>query len=426
MQISLLVFSILAKTLSLGSRLTGRGSGTSISGYVVERYARSILSHLRKKYEKVIYITGTNGKTTTTTTLYQMLRAEGLSVCTNLGGANIFRGIAGAILKDLDSKGRPKSRVLLMEVEEATLPHIMQYIPATDVVLLNVFRDQLDVYGELDTTIGYFAQALTFATTAHVWINGDDQLLMQSVANFTGKITTYSTKNSDKSIYERIQNVQKYKSDMIICYEKNILSVKTGQTKIISLVRPELEAYNVQNIAVAAIVARDCGATSVHIQKAINIANGIFGRGEMITIGTSIIWVYLIKNPAGAISVLHQLSTKSTSFELVFAINDAIADGKDVSWLWDVPFETLLSPLMITQYTVLGTRRLDMLLRLKHAHTTQDLNTQITDISMQQYIENTANSPENHQIVVLATYTAMRQFRALLANKTTLRAIDQV
>ena len=426
MQISLMVFSVLAKTLSWGSRLTGQGSGTSISGYMVERYAKSILSHLKGKYEKVIYVTGTNGKTTTTTTLYKMLRAQGLSVCTNLGGANIFRGISGAILKDLDNTGRPKSRILLMEVEEATLPHIMQYIPASDLILLNVFRDQLDVYGELDTTVRYFSQALTLASNVHVWINGDDALLMQSITRFAGQSTVFTTKNADVSIYERIKSSQKRKSDVIITYEKNVLSLKTGRTKILSLLRPNLEAYNIQNIAVAALIAKDCGTTSLQIQEALNTFHGVFGRGEKITIGASTLWLYLIKNPAGTQSVLTELTTRTTSFELVFAINDSIADGKDVSWLWDVPFETLLPRLIVTQYAVLGTRRLDMLLRLKHAHVAHDLNTQIDDISMLQFIEGVAANSENRQIVVLATYTAMCQFRTLLGTKTTLHPIDQV
>lgn len=413
----LVFFSWLAKILHALSRLIGAGSGTSISGYLVERYAKHVLSLLSSSYEHVIYVSGTNGKTTTTTALYKILTNSGLSVCSNIGGANIFRGIAGAILRNLDWKGKPRSRILLMEVEEATLPHLMRYIPATEVILLNIFRDQLDVYGELDTTVRYFSSALSYSPHARVWINGDDTLLMGSVALFAGERVIFGVSHPAYAQYERSSSSQsKATPDIIIDYINERLCMHSSDNTLsFEIHKPALESYNVANIAVASLVSHTLGVPLPDVQKGVDSLTTLFGRGEQFLLGSTTLTLFLIKNPAGAESVLAELTKQKMPFQLVFAINDAIADGADVSWLWDVPLETLLPSLGVSSYQVLGSRRLDILLRLSHAlNSSDELGSLVPPLSFEHFIDGVIADKKSTPVIIVATYTAMRQIRAAI------------
>jgi UDP-N-acetylmuramyl tripeptide synthase len=160
MSVTLLFLSFFAKFLAFFSCLTKRGSGTALPGYIVETKFINILAKFQHEYEEIIFISGTNGKTTTRAVLVEMYENSGFRVCTNRGGANIIRGIASSILLDLDIKAKPKSQILILEVEEASLPILTLYLQPKILILTNLFRDQLDAYAEIDKTLSYFEETL--------------------------------------------------------------------------------------------------------------------------------------------------------------------------------------------------------------------------------------------------------------------------
>ena len=162
---ALLIFlSLIAKGLFAFTKITRTGSGTSLPGLLVENFCPFILTSLTVDMDKIILITGTNGKTTTRALLVHLYENNGYQVCTNRGGANIMRGIASSLLLNRDWTGKPKSKIAILEVEEATLPNLTKFVLPNTLILTNIFRDQLDVYGEIDQTLRYFSTSISQIT----------------------------------------------------------------------------------------------------------------------------------------------------------------------------------------------------------------------------------------------------------------------
>lgn len=413
-----LFLSILASILKFLSKTLGFGAGTSISGLLVEKYFPSSLRYFQNKYKYVIYISGTNGKTTTTTTLFQILKKAGVKVNSNIGGANIFRGIAGQILRDFKFFGGVKNEILLIECEEATLPKLTKFLPATHLVLLNIFRDQLDVYGELDVTLKYFKEAIKNSENAQIIINGDDSFLMESVENIKNTTLIFGVKSEDKPLYEGENKIQNM--DFWIEKKEPGFKIINGKMMPIFINYPSTD-YNLYNYGAAVLTALNLEFDPDTIIRSFEKMESAFGRGEKIEINGKTIELYLIKNPAGAYSTIKEILKSEENFNLVFGINDRIADGKDVSWIWDIPLENMNkgSWQKVNKIWVLGSRRLDIALRLKHAHLEKKLD-------LNQNLENFLEKNDVKNTKFLLTYTALRETRGKIGEKVALKKIDEI
>ncbi len=417
LSVQVFLFLILSKILSFTSKLFKRGSGTALPGYFVENYFSSILRFFDKKYKKVIYISGTNGKTTTRAILVDLLEKNNIKVLTNKGGANIMRGLASALFSDLNWNLKVKSDFLVLEVEEATLPKIANYISVDTLVLTNVFRDQLDAYGEIDKTLEYFKQFLELQN-CNIIINGDDPKLLEIVQTLSDKNIYYCGVVSEENPkYEgSIAKVVDYTYKATnIAYNQGLMTFEINQEPYTSQLSG---VYNIYNTVFAVAVAKQIGL--VNIPDYIRGFKPVFGRGERFNINNNFTSLYLVKNPEGFNQVLQYIKKAfvGEKLNLYFIVNDNIADSRDVSWLWDVEFEKyreqfLINNVQINDIYSGGARGDDMLLRLEYAdfHSISYGNNLG---SIKSIVDNIVNNDSNN--IVFATYTAMLEFRKELAN----------
>jgi len=461
----LLLLSIFAKIIYFTSRFSGRGSGTSLPGWIVEKYFPNLLKDLAQNFEEIILISGTNGKTTTRAVLSQIYESNHKKVCTNRGGANILRGIASSLLLNLDWLGRNNSEVLILEVEEASLPKLTQKVKPDKIIFTNLFRDQLDVYGEIDQTFNYFKQTLlnlgvktkqnpqpeqdnilakplTFAnlqkkinsrknfhTDLKVYINYDDKKLLKLIDTLDFYVVGYSLELDPIDLPKYEGQAPVFSLPQKIYQASNIISKNLESSFTVKidkknefLIETKLPGtFNIYNILPAFLVGYEkFGKNSI---PPIVGFKPVFGRGEKITLpNQKQLTLFLVKNPAGFDEVLKLVSSNFPDKKLNFGflINDKIADGKDVSWLWDVNFEKHLKSIQINKIFTSGSRGLDILLRLQHA----EYLVKLTDFVDE--MENLLNliEIENQDFIVFSTYTVMLEFRKNLEQKVNLAGIN--
>ncbi len=416
---------IFAKFLAFISRSLKKGSGTALPGYLVEYYAKWVVATLAKDLKEIIFISGTNGKTTTRALLNHIYEKNGVEVCSNLGGANIFRGIASALILNTKWNLKPKKTTAILEVEEATMTILADYLKPQILILTNVFRDQLDVYGEIDQTVKYFKTTLE-KTKPIVVVNADDYKLLQCLQNFEGTILGFQVDNQDKPIFESNSPVDLNFQQIFVA--RNIQLTDSGQSFEVVLgsqketIKSNLSGiYNTYNILAALV----CSYQKFGTQAIAPISSfqPVFGRGEKIFFGNTEIILFLIKNPAGFDQVLNQLHQQFQHEEIniIISINDNIADGKDVSWLWDVNLEQFASQQKVSVLKTAGTRGLDMLLRLEYAG---------FEVKPEDYLGQkgqdiiTFCKAFSGKIIVLCTYTALLEFRSSLAHLVDIKSIN--
>jgi len=454
--IQLFLIATIAKVLYYSIRLIGLGGGTSLPGIIVEKYFPSILSSINKNLDQIIIISGTNGKTTTRALLVSIYESMGVPVCTNRGGANIMRGIATSLLLNLNWKNQPRSRTVILEVEEATLPILTKYLPADQIILTNIFRDQLDAYGEIDSTLEFFREAIYNSRIikgdkVQVVANLDDTKLLTALDQFQIPIIGFgvSDNNYPRPNFEttELRPVVKIKSRFVA---QNIVFKPLKSTFIINASGVEiainarlLGIYNIYNIAAA--VAASFAKFDQKIIPAISKFQPVFGRGEVINTGTNSLQLFLVKNPAGFAQTLDLINSnpgsstskalvikdskprpkpkkdpKTPKLNLAIFINDDIADGRDVSWLWDTQFENYNLELNFDTIYTSGSRGLDMLLRLEYA------GFQVESSNYEMYTSNLIKKilESNQDFVICATYTAMLELRGYLQHKFKLNKIS--
>ncbi|NJS40789.1 hypothetical protein HC766_00060 [Candidatus Gracilibacteria bacterium] len=259
-------------------------------------------------------ISGTNGKTTTRSILTKIYQEESKKVLTNIGGANIMRGIATSLLLDLNWIAKPTSNIAILEVEEATLPKITKYIKPNKIIFTNIFRDQLDAYGEIDQTLEYFHQTLD-QTNSDIIINKDDAKLL-SILEGRGLVPiTFGVGAKNLPKYEQskqmtVQSKIHYKTTNIT--NKNFQSsfnILINNKKLLGVNNFNLTGvFNLYNV-VAAIAASNSKPST--IQKALKSVQPVFGRGEIIKLKNSKHRLFLVKNPAGFEQVIQMIQENS-------------------------------------------------------------------------------------------------------------------
>jgi lipid II isoglutaminyl synthase (glutamine-hydrolysing) len=431
-----LIYSYIAKATVFLLKTFRIGSGTALPGIVIEKYFPRILATLAKDIDQVILITGTNGKTTTRSLLVKIFEDNGVAVCSNLGGANIIRGIASTLLSNWNWKGQPKIKNLILEVEEASMPILTKYINPNQIVITNIFRDQLDAYGEIDQTLSYFKKAID-QTTSDIVINADDHKLLQILKGVNRKIIGFGIEDKNikmldfeksscnhKVIFDEQTIAQEVNNKNLTAYIK-VKWMEHKQTKSEFLVESKLiGTYNIYNILAALSCTYPLFENGAI--KSITDAQPVFGRGEKITYRNKEIWLFLVKNPAGMNQTCELIQTnfKDAKLKISVLINDRIADGKDVSWLWDCNFEEFVASNPKFEYYTSGFRGLDMLLRLDHAgaKVTIDSNYEEIENLLEKRFYNFNADKEKH--VILATYTAMLKIRKLIGARVKITNIS--
>ena len=429
-------------------KLVGTG-GTSLPGKVVLRICPDILGHLAKDM-KIICVTGTNGKTTTCHVIRDMIEANGNTVFCNDAGANLLGGVVSAFVGAATVGGKVKTDYALLECDEAALKSIVEHFGDLDVtaVVTNVFRDQLDRYGEVLTTVNKIRAGLEQLPNVKLVLNADCSLT-SSLSNLPHKELHYFGVND--SLYEGTSSDI---SDAVYCIhcktkyryhyhtfghlggfycEKCGYKRQTPEvalTKVMewkdasSVIRMDvfeekLEAevmlpggYNLYNALAATEIASLIGLSK---EKIVSVLGGLtthFGRMEQVIYQGHNLHLVLVKNPAGFNEVLQFLIQQHPTGNIVFGLNDNYADGKDISWIYDVEFERLTEAAADAKHFYFtGKRAYDMQLRLKYADF--DISKFSVEKDYKTLITQLGQSGEDTFLVL--SYTCMLEFRDKLS-----------
>jgi len=384
------------------SRLGG-GKGSSLPGVVALRIYPGILRVLAGQVENgAIVVTGTNGKTTTNNMLARVLESYGNRLVVNREGANLMNGVTAAFLKESSLRGCLNRHWALLEADEAAFPYIAEIVKPRVVIVTNFFRDQLDRYGELDKTVSLIRTTLTKLSSAKLVLNADDPLVAQladtglprvfyGVGVPTGgkeaggvtreaRFCPYCGENLSYRYYHYSQlgayrcagcgfvrprpDVEALGVEVVDGVTR--CKLRVGK-KVVSVTLPTQGFYNVYN-ALAVFGAGvqlgiAPGATAGSLTRYVPAT----GRLQEFIYKGRPVYLNLVKNPAGFNESLNLLCSTREPKDILIALNDNSADGRDVSWIWDVDFERLQERREILRFVCAGRRAAEMALRLKYA-----------------------------------------------------------
>lgn len=459
MPVRLVLF--ITKLSAYVSRLLGRGGGQALPGLLAEwldpDLARKLVVGLP---HGVIIVTGTNGKTTTTKLIRAALEAAGEQVLSNTTGSNLKRGVVSALITAADWRGGLRRKTIgLFEVDEASLRQVAPLLQPSHILVLNLFRDQLDRYGELDTTAALIGQGIA-ATKAQLYLNADDPLVA-SLAKYAGSSsservsffgieglpvqasTAYQmATDSDRCpvCHERLEFSRVFYGHVghYRCHYGHFSRPQPG-VAITSVASADLQGsrftlaldghrsefsfplpgtYNLYNALATVSLGYGLGLDIETMRSTLARAEPAFGRVEQVAIKGRMVYLLLIKNPAGFTQVLETFLIGHKEPRVMLAVNDLDADGRDVSWLWDVPLEALtpMKPVVVTA----GIRGADMALRLHYAGIVSEGFEDLGN-AVERLIEQT---PVGETAYILPTYTAMLQVRKLLSKLTQIAEIS--
>jgi UDP-N-acetylmuramyl tripeptide synthase len=439
-----------ARGAGAASRASGRGGGTTLPGRMLLRMAPDAIALLGGRLERgSAIVSATNGKTTTAGMIAAALEADGRHLVHNRAGSNMTWGVATALLEQRGEEG-------LFEVDEAWLPKVAAQLDPSLIVLGNLFRDQLDRYGEMETLATEWGKTITSRTgRSHFALNADDPAIADLGRDEDGDarqgVIYFGIEDASQALpelqhafdakhcrrcghpyaYERafVGHLGHYSCPSCAATRPqpdvaataielrgmsgSLVTLRTPRGEIeLSLPLPGL--YNVYNALAAVTAALDLGVPPLTIADSLQTMRAAFGRVETIAIGPSQLSILLIKNPAGANEVLRTLTLEAgeEGLDLWIGLNDGIADGRDVSWVWDADFELLADG--VRRVICAGTRAPEMALRLKYAGWPERLIEVVPEIegSLDRAL---ADAPK--RLFALPTYTALLELRKLLADR---------
>lgn len=390
------------------SRLAGRG-GSAVPGLIAEKIdPRTIEKLVASIPGGIVVVTGTNGKTTTTKMLVTALEHSGASVLTNPTGSNLARGVTTALI-GASRRGRVRGHgVAVFEIDEAAVRTLAPRLKPGLIVVTNLARDQLDRYGELDTTAAHVGVAVAAARRAV--LNADDPAVSAlddgRTAWFGAAAPIRRTMPHDRVLYGSTDpDASTVALDAMLDGVERSGDGQRIRVAIGGAVhQAELQVpgvYNGYNATAAVLAAAEFGVAPQEALAALEQMPPAFGRGQVVIYRNRRVRLLLVKNPAGFNQALRLLVDEPDPVDVLVAINDNHADGRDVSWLWDVRFEDLAGTPHRLGTT--GIRAADMALRLKYAGveawTEPDLGAALDRI--------VSEAPEGRLVYVVPTYTAM-------------------
>ncbi len=437
---------IAAKLSARAIRALGAGLGSNLPGRVARKFSPGVLGNLSRQPRRgVLTVTGTNGKSTTAGLLYSIMRRAGLKTVHNRQGANLVTGITATLIDAANWNGKLDADYCLFEVDEASLPVVAEEVEIAAVLVTNLFRDQLDRFGELDTTTELIRKGMGVHKSQAI-LNADDpnvaQLAQDSPRLYYGieSLSADSGEQRPRGVVELSYCPQcggEYTYSKVFYGQlghyrceacghtrptpdvrvSDVSLTPTGSTFMlsaggeplkVSLALPGL--FNVYNAAAAAAVAYWLDIAAVTIEQGINRYTTLFGRSERLTVKDKTVLIQLIKNPAGASQVVAALA-QDRSARVLIAINDNLADGRDISWLWDAEFEQLAG--YAKEIVVSGQRAHDMAVRMKYA------GLEAKQINTMPHLDKALNhclaqTSADETLWILPTYTCLLELQKIL------------
>ena len=442
---------VAARAVGALARRAGRG-GTSLPGKVLVRLQPDAVARLAGRLPQgSVLVSATNGKTTTVAMAAAILEGTGTRLVHNRSGANMEGGVASALLGAADPSGSIAGDLGLFEVDEFWLPRVAAEVEPRTLLLSNLFRDQLDRYGELESIADRWADVVADrAGRTDFVLNADDPLVADLGRDRPG--VRYFGVEDDSIALPGMQHA----SDSKHCrrcghpyvYEASYLAhlgryacpscgakrpqpdVAAGDIELhgvhgasftlradgaearVELPLPGL--YNVYNALGAAALCLTLGPPLPAVAAALGQVHAAFGRAETIVVGGRPLSILLVKNPAGANEVLRTLALEEGELDVLGILNDGVADGRDVSWIWDADMEVLVS--RIRRATCSGRRAAELALRLKYA----GLDPAGIDVEpdLPAALERALRDGEpGRPLYALPTYTALLSLRRLLAER---------
>lgn len=402
-KIKIIIATIVCKLLIFAGRLMGK-KGSYTPGVVAMKICPDILKYISSQVKgDIIFVCGTNGKTTTNNLICSLLEGSGKKVVCNKVGANMLAGVAVSFIEKANIFGDLDADFASIECDEASLRHAVNHVRADKVVITNLFRDQMDRYGEIDDTIALLNEALNKTPNSTLILNGDDPFCAQfgrgRKAIYFGVGEPYNKNNDDtnegrfcvlcgaplKYEYRHYSQLGKWectgcdfkRPELNYC-AKNIDLEGKMTFDINDEIRLDLNYrgfYNIYNVLAAYSAFANVDA-KCDVNKVLADYKPQIGRMESFNIGGKQVVLNLAKNPAGFNQAIATVSEDKREKDILIAVNDRPSDGMDISWLYDVDFEKLKEA-NVKSVFVSGERKHDTALRLKYA----GLETQMVDIT---------------------------------------------
>lgn len=425
--------------------LKSMGRGSTYPGKLALQFDKNILDTLAKDYE-IVVVTGTNGKTLTTALTVGILKEAYGQVLTNPSGANMITGIVSSFLTA--KKGKSGKKIAVLEIDEASLPRITQYIKPSLFVFTNIFRDQMDRYGEIYTTYQLIIDGAKNAPEATILANGDSPLFASKELVNPVKYYGFNTEdhepqlahyNTEGILCPKCQAILQYRLNTYanlghyIClncdfkrpkldYQLSALTKTTNVSSAFVIDGQEYSInvgglYNIYNALAAVSVAEFFGLSPEQIKAGFEKSRAVFGRQETFSIGDKSCTLVLIKNPVGASQALEMIKLADYPFSLSVLLNANYADGIDTSWIWDANFE-LIQEMDITEINAGGVRHSEIARRLRVSGYD---SSKISEKESLEEVMQAIEKQESKHAYILATYTAMLAFRELLASRHVVR-----
>jgi UDP-N-acetylmuramyl tripeptide synthase len=433
------------------ARRAGRGGGTSLPGKVLMALEPQAISELAARLPQgSVVVSATNGKTTTTAMIASILERAGVSLVHNRAGANMAGGVASTLLSAARSGDAISGELGLFEIDEFWLDRITPQLQPRALLLGNLFRDQLDRYGELETIADRWAGVVaSLAPTARLVLNADDPLIADLGRN-APNVTYFGVEDRSVAMPEmqhasdskhcrrcgaaysyeaiylghlglyRCPNCGQERPAPTVAAEQITLDGTRGAsfrirtpTESLAVKLPLPGLYNVYNALGAAALCLELDSPPSTVVDGLAGVTAAFGRAERVRIGATELSILLVKNPAGANEILRTLALEPGELDVLAILNDRTADGRDVSWIWDADFELLAGA--VGRVTCAGTRAAELALRLKYAGVPVERIRVVADLPTA--LDAAVAQAAAGRLFVLPTYTALLGLRDELASR---------
>ncbi len=430
-----------AKTITGVVRSLRLGAASVLPGEIARRLHPHLLPLLFEQVSQgVILVVGTNGKTTTSLLLKQILSDCGFKVIHNSSGANLINGLITALLSSADITGRISADYAILEVDENILPLVLKDCQPKYILALNLFRDQLDRYGEVDTIAQRWVKAVVpLPEDTTIVLNADDPILSSLGQQLSQKVLYFGLNEPELYLDEiphAVDSIYCPRCGHLLNYQGVYLShlgdyhcpsCGFAKSKVLlnSQKHPQIliGVYNKYNTLAASVLTQAIGIKTAEIFKTIKNFKAAFGRAEELEIDQKQVRIMLSKNPVGmneTIRAVNNIKKTGKSSVTLLVLNDRIPDGTDVSWIWDVDTEELVK--LGGTLIVSGDRVYDMALRLIYSSESIDIaQTNFELVVKKQLSEAIATAlsytKPTETLHIIPTYSAMLEVREILVGR---------
>ncbi|MEL6438673.1 MAG: Mur ligase family protein [Cyanobacteria bacterium J06621_8] len=430
---------IVAKTVTGVVRSLGLGAASVLPGEISRRLHPHLLPLLFEQVSQgVILVVGTNGKTTTSLLLKQILSDSGYKVVHNSSGANLINGLITALLGSANLTGKIVADYAILEVDENILPLLLQDCTPKYILALNLFRDQLDRYGEVDTIAQRWGQAiLPLPSETTIILNADDPTLSNLGQQLTQKVLYFGLNEPELYLEEiphavdsiycprcgHLLNYQGVYLSHLGDYQCPSCSFAKSKVALESREHPQIliGVYNKYNTLAASVLTQALGINQNQIFETVSNFKAAFGRAEELSVDRKQVRIMLSKNPVGmneTIRAVNDIKKRGKSSVTLLVLNDRIPDGTDVSWIWDVDTEELVK--LGGTLVVSGDRVYDMALRLNYS--SESVEQANVDLVVKPSLPEAINAAleftkPTETLHIIPTYSAMLEVREVLVGR---------